>query len=108
MIFGEFRFPSAVGQFLAKILSVLLLQMIAFLLVGLFISIRNFKPSNLVMLLWFILSIFSLIYYRHTYPFSPDGDFRLIFPAIIPFIYFCLTAINFFIQYNLILISFFR
>jgi len=107
MLFGEFSFPSAVGQFLAKILSILLLQMIAFLLVGLFISIKNFKPSNLVMLLWFILSIFSLIYYRHTYPFSPDGDFRLIFPAIIPFIYFYLTGINYFIEYKLRIIEIF-
>jgi len=93
MLFGEYRFPSADGQFVATLLSILLLQMFVFLLFGLFFV----KHHNNVMILWLILSVLSLIYYHHSIPNSNTGDFRFIFPAIIPFIYFYLTGVDFFI-----------
>src|SRR5437879_12669869 len=96
MLFGEFSFPSADEQFVATLLSILLLQMFVFLLFGLFINIVRLKHYNNVMILWFMLSVLSLIYYQYVYPFSSTEDFRFIFPSIIPFIYFYLTGIDFF------------
>lgn len=55
MLFGEFSFPSAAGKYIAQVLSVLLLQMVAFLFIGLFISSIKLKPSNLLMILWQLL-----------------------------------------------------
>jgi hypothetical protein len=101
MLFGEFSSPAADEQLRAKLLSLLLLQMIGFLFIGLFLSIRKWNPSHLMLLLWLMLAVLSLMYFRHSYPFSANADFRYIFPAIIPFIYFYLTGITFFIESKL-------
>jgi len=100
MLFGEFSFPSSMSQWIAKILSILLLQMIIDILIGLCISARKLNEVNMMMIVWFILSIGSILYFRHTYSFSPNADFRYIFPAIIPFIYFYVTGIDFFLERN--------
>jgi hypothetical protein len=97
MLFGEFSFPSPTAEFLAKLMSALLLLMVAFSFIGIVRNIVKPNAPNLVMLLWLMLSLLSLLYFRHTYPFSPHQDFRFIFPSIIPFIYFYLTGIEFFI-----------
>ena len=70
--------------------------MVAFLFIGIVRSIVKLKVPNLFMLLWLLLSLLSLLYFRHTYSYSPNQDFRYIFPSIIPFIYFYLTGIEFF------------
>ena len=101
MLFGEFSFSSTTEEFLAKLLSVLLLLMVAFLFIGIVRSIVKLKVPNLFMLLWLLLSLLSLLYFRHTYSYSPNQDFRYIFPSIIPFIYFYLTGIDFFIKRKL-------
>jgi hypothetical protein len=107
MLFGEFNFPSAIEQHVAKFLSALLLQMMVVFFVGFFVSIRKFKPLHFMLLFWWMLSVLSLLYYRHTYPFSPNGDFRFIFPAIIPFIYFYLAGIDYLIEHKLRIIGIF-
>ena len=101
MLFGEFSFSSTTEEFLAKFLSVSLLLMVAFLFIGIVRSIVKLKVPNLFMLLWLLLSLLSLLYFRHTYSYSPNQDFRYIFPSIIPFIYFYLTGIEFFIKRKL-------
>ena len=105
MLFGEFSFSSTTEEFLAKSLSVLLLLIVAFLFIGIVWSIVKLNVPNLVMLLWLLLSLLSLLYFRHTYPFSPNQDFRYIFPSIIPFTYFSLIGIEFFIRYKFLQIG---
>jgi hypothetical protein len=96
MLFGEFSFQPAIEGYLATVLSLVLLQMIAFFFIGFIVMLRKVNSAHLLMIVWFVLSLLSLIYYRHTYPFAPDGDFRFIFPAIIPFIYCYISGIDFF------------
>jgi len=105
MLFGEWSFPSAIEQCIARMLSAFLLYMIVFLCVGVFISIRKLELSNILLLLWLTLSLSSVIYIRHTYPFASSEDFRYIFPSIISFIYFYLIGVNFFIECKLTIIG---
>jgi hypothetical protein len=103
MLFGEFSFPITAQQFLAKLLSVLLLQMVAFLFIGIG-GMRKITSSHVMMLLWLILSLSALIYIRYRYPVSGFADFRYIYPAIIPFIYFYVEGIEFFINREFVII----
>ena len=95
MLFGEYSFSFPYAQFLAEVLSLLLLLMIPFLFIGIGASMRKITFLRITMLLWFLLSLSSLIYIHYRYPFSSFADFRYIFPAIIPFIYFYITGIGF-------------
>jgi len=89
--------PSAVEQQVAIILSALLLPMIVFFFIGVYSSIRELEPSNLLLLAWLILSIFSLLYVHHRYSTSGCANFWYILPAVIPFFLY-LTGIDFFIE----------
>ena len=102
MLFGEFSFPSMAGQFLARLLSLLLLLIIASSFIGIVSSIRKLTVPNLIMLLWLFFLLLSFLYFRYTNPFAPNQDLRYIFPIIIPLIYFFLTGIEFFIKRKLI------
>jgi hypothetical protein len=104
MLFGEFKFPITAQQFLAKLLSILLLQMIAFLFIGIG-DIRKITSYHVIMLLWLILSFIALIYVRYRYPVSGFADFRYIFPAIIPFIYFYVKGIESFAKCKFVVIG---
>jgi hypothetical protein len=101
MLFGEYKFSF---PFLAGVLSLLLLQMIPFLFIGIGASTRKITSSHAMMLLWLVLSFFALIYVHYRYPFSSFQDFRYIYPAIIPFIYFYVKGIEFFTKRELIII----
>jgi hypothetical protein len=105
MLFGQFNFSSpkapflsTITQILATILSLVSLQMIFFFLIGFILSTRKFSFFNLLFLLWVVLPLFSLISYRYNHSFSPNGDFRFIFPTIIPFIYFYVSGTHFFMK----------
>lgn len=105
MLFGQFSFSSpkspflsTITQFLATILSLVSLPMIFFFFIGFILSIREISFLNILLLLWIILPLFSLIIFRHTYPFSVQADFRFIFPTIIPFIYFCVSGAHIFVK----------
>jgi hypothetical protein len=105
MLFGEFSFSFTYAPFLAIVLSTLLLQIVAFVFIGIVRSIYKLNVPHLFMLLWVFLSLLSLLYFRYTNPFAPNQDFRYIFPMIIPLIYFYLTGIDFFTKRKFILIS---
>jgi hypothetical protein len=105
MFFGEFNFSFTHAQFLAKLMSALLLQMVAFLFIGIGTSIRKITFSHVMMLLWLILSLSALIYIRHRYPVAGFADFRYILPSIIPFIYFYVVGIEFFIKCKFIFLG---
>ena len=105
MLFGEFSFSFTYAPILAIVLSMLLLQIVAFLFIGIVRSIYKLNVPHLFMLLWLFLSLLSLLYFRYTNPFAPNQDFRYIFPMIIPLIYFYLTGIDFFTKREFILIS---
>jgi len=105
MLFGEYSFSFPYAQFLAKVLSLLLLLMIPFLFIGIGASIKKITFLHVTMLLWVILSLSSLVYIRYHYPFSSFEDFRYIFPAIIPFIYFHITGIAFLAECKFIMLS---
>jgi hypothetical protein len=104
MLFGEYKFSFPHVQFLAEVLSFLLLQMIPFLFIGIGLSMRKITSSHAMMLLWLALSFAALIYIRYRYPFSSFQDFRYIYPAIIPFIYFYMKGIEFFTKLEFIII----
>ena len=105
MLFGEYSFSFPYAQFLAEVLSLLLLLMIPFLFIGIGASIRKITFLHVTMLLWVILSLSSLVYIRYRYPFSSFADFRYIFPVIIPFIYFYVELeLTFFIKCKFIML----
>ena len=105
MLFGEFSFSFTSAQFLAKVLSVLLLQIVAFSFIGIVSSIRKLNVPNLIMLLWLFLLLLFLLYFRYTNPFAPNQDLRYIFPVIIPFIYFYITGIKSFTKCKFMIIG---
>ena len=105
MLFGEFSFSFTSAQFLAKVLSVLLLQIVAFSFIGIVSSIRKLNVPNLIMLLWLFLLLLFLLYFRYTNPFAPNQDLKYIFPVIIPFIYFYITGIESFTKCKFMIIG---
>jgi hypothetical protein len=105
MLFGEFSFSFPYAPLLAAVLSMFLLQIVAFLFFGIVWSISKLNVPHLLMLLWLFLSLLSLLYFRSTNPFAPNQDFRYIFPIIIPLIYFYLTGIDFFTKHEFIIMS---
>jgi hypothetical protein len=105
MLFGEYKFSFPYAPLLAEVLSLLLLQMIPFLFIGIGASMRKITSSHAMMLLWIVLSFFALIYVRYRYPFSSFQDFRYIYPAIIPFVYFYMKGIEFFIKCKFMIIG---
>ncbi len=54
MLFGEYSFSFPYAQFLAEVLSLLLLLMIPFLFIGIGASIRKITFLRITMLLWFL------------------------------------------------------
>jgi hypothetical protein len=99
MLFDSVWQPSSsIEPEVAITMSALLLSLIAFLFIGVFISLRKREPASTLLLLWLTLSLSAAIYYRLTYPFISCEDFRFVFPVIVPFIYFCVAGIGFFME----------
>lgn len=80
----------------ATTLSIFLLVFVFFSFIGFLSVIKKKSLISVIMFLWILLSLASLIYFRHTYSSAPNGDFRYILPVLIPFLYFVTSGIFFF------------
>jgi hypothetical protein len=84
-LFGEFRVWNVpAGHVLATMLNFLVLLIFALALWG----IIHIKIADIPALLFAVFSLAALIYLRSSHPFSCSNDFRYIFPAIFPIVYF--------------------
>jgi hypothetical protein len=86
-LFGEYRvWNSSMGYILATILSLIALLIFLLALWGIIhVKFVDFPP------LFFVIFLFAaLIYLRINYPFACSNDFRYIFPALFPLVYFSL------------------
>jgi hypothetical protein len=107
MLLGEFSFPSSAQRLASIILSILSLHILFFFFIGFILSLRKMSYLHLMFVLWFVLAVLSLISYRHSYPFAPNGDFRFILHALIPCIYFSILGIHFFMERKFEMLGYF-
>lgn len=89
--FGEFEFNAFKNvPILAKCLNIISLLTIFFFLISLLLlflkeNLKNIKNCNFVLIFSIILSLTASIMMRIRLPYSSTGDFRYIFPIIVPF-----------------------
>jgi hypothetical protein len=88
-LFGEFQLlKTTAGNWLASIISISLLGLVGFALVGLWRIRWNAKTILcLTQVVMFVVAVAAL---RLTYPYSCSNDFRFILPVLIPCI--CLSV----------------
>jgi hypothetical protein len=92
-LFGEFKAWNApAGRVLATMLSILVLLIFILALWGI-IHLR-FESFHIPPLLFAVFLLAALIYARASYPFSCSNDFRYIFPAIFPIVYFSVRGMQ--------------
>lgn len=84
-LFGEFTINNVINQKLALWMSFFLIVILAYCIIGLILVFSS--KSSLKLMIPFLLQgsflLFSVIYLRHSMPYSPHNDFRFIFPIII-------------------------
>lgn len=89
--FGEFEFNAFKHvPILAKCINIISLLTIFFFLISLLLlflkeNLKNIKNCNFVLIISIILSLVASIMMRIRLPYSSTGDFRYIFPIIVPF-----------------------
>lgn len=89
--FGEFEFNAfKYAPSLAKYINIISLGTILFFLISLLLlffkeNLKNIKNLNFVLIISIILSLVASIIMRIRLPYSSTGDFRYIFPIIVPF-----------------------
>ncbi len=101
MLFGEFTFAHPFKTALAMILNLTFVIMASFFFIGFINALRKVTLVKSILLVYLLFALASLMYYRHHFPFSANGDFRFIFPVIIPCIYFYFSGIDFLITHKL-------
>lgn len=90
--FGEFEFNNfKYAPMLAKYINIFLLFTIFFFLISLVFlfwneNLKNIKNVNFILLFSIIISLTASIIMRVRLPFSPTGDFRYIFPSLVPLV----------------------
>lgn len=90
-LFGEFQFWQPAFKNLAILMSYLIILVIFLLFISIFLLIVDFFkkqyeniPPHMIAIILIAVFISALIVFRYIAPFSCSGDFRYIYPIIIP------------------------
>lgn len=87
-LFGEFAFQFPGARPLALLMGDLLLAMALFTLAGILLMQRSDWKRAAIPLVYLMLGLALLIAFKSRIPISSHGDFRLIYPLLLPLLYF--------------------
>jgi hypothetical protein len=93
-LFGELYIDTIAKTYIALILSFLLLLLIFGCVWGVWILVKNGRLPDYAIFMGITLVGFigASVVLRLTYPFSSSGDFRYIYPSLLPVIYFMILS----------------
>ncbi|MCL2206887.1 MAG: hypothetical protein FWB90_02195 [Fibromonadales bacterium] len=90
-LFGEYKaWNSPIGHIVATALSILALLIFVLALWG----IIHAKFKDLPPMIFTVFLFAALIYFRTSYPYASSNNFRYIFPAIFPLVYFSVCGVQ--------------
>lgn len=91
-LFGELTIYHPIQQKLAKIISIIMLVLITYLIIGIF----NTKKLYIPLLLTLLIFLVAAIIYRIVFPCPCTNDFRFVYPVVVPILFFISLSDKFF------------